>query len=179
MPDRVPNALVAACYQSWLNHARTIARDSTQAEDLVHSAYLRLTESFDQSKAADRPEAQVTRFMYTTMERLALNERSRESTRRKDRILHDLVRLLGEQESPGPDGSAERLELIAQVQDALQNLPRDERSIVEERFGLGEWEVSTLATIASRRGLTVNQVYPRLRRALEKLKSALNCIQPA
>ena len=139
--------------------ARGLLGDDAAAEDVVQEAELRALE-----RGPAKPESLRT-WLATVTRRLALNSR-RASERRASRE----QAVARPEAQPGPDEALEGLDLQRAVLEAVRELDEPHRTVLWQRY----YEDRTPGEIAERLGLPLATVKTRLRRALERLRGALD-----
>ena len=86
----------------------------------------------------------------------------------------DRVAAAGSAPADPPWAEAVRAETVARVRSALQELPQEQRQVVEDRIYRGK----TFARIATDRGVALGTVLTRMRLALDKLARSLRGLDP-
>ncbi|RVT92027.1 sigma-70 family RNA polymerase sigma factor [Rhodovarius crocodyli] len=133
-------------------YARSLVRDASAADDLVHDAVLRGLDHADQWREGDDPRA----WMFTILRNLWLSGLRR--GRRRQALESDLA---GEEEARNPSGTG-RLELM----EALRQLPPLER----EALVLGAQGFS-IAEAAQLCGVAEGTVKARISRGRARLRA--------
>lgn len=144
-----------------------VIRDRDAADDVVQTAFAKL---IDQGQAVP-PESRKS-WLFQVAYREALARRRKQSGRdRIDRRLWERQAGLGWADATleTADRALIRSETIAEVRQALSELPEDQRDVVIARIHEGR----TFAEIAEREGLSLSTVATRMRLALEKLRRRL------
>jgi RNA polymerase sigma-70 factor (ECF subfamily) len=144
--------------------ALKIVRDHTEAEDVVHDAFIAVVERADQFK----PErGSLVAWLVTTVRNLAL-DRARRRTRRaqitEEELRHEPAELVLDPEAL-TWLEHRRLRVLA----ALDSVPEAQRRTLEIAF----FEGLTYPEIAEREGVPLGTVKSRAARALAALRAAL------
>ncbi len=162
---------LGALYDQWVKPLYSLVlhllKDQDEAEDVVEETFWqawRKASSYDPSKGA------VSTWLLTIGRRKALDRirsrrRYKEDSVGRDRIFADLV-------APGPDPSeqTEGSELRAQVRAALQELPAEQREVLELGYfnGLSQTEIADVTR------QPLGTVKTRMRLAMQKLREPLS-----
>jgi RNA polymerase sigma-70 factor (ECF subfamily) len=144
--------------------ALRIVRDRTEAEDVVHDAFVTLNDRASQY-AAER--GSVVAWLVTLVRNLSIDR-----TRRRERRGHILRRLAGEdvrQGVPDPERQLVDATLHGRVRRALARLPDVQRQTLEVAF----FEGLSYPEIAAREGVPLGTIKSRAARALSSLREAL------
>lgn len=138
-----------------------VTRDPDLVDDVMQATFLKALQRGHEARAET---ARGWLFRVAFHEALAQRRRatSREASRR------NFARLVPDGKDPAEDPLI-RAETVALVREALGSLPREQRDVVLARV-YGE---KTFAEIALENGLPLGTVLTRMRRALEKMKTAL------
>jgi len=161
---RGDGAAFARFYEAWFDRAYAAARSLTGRDeafclDVVQDAMLRAARrmpTLPDERSLDRWLARVVRS--AALDRLrrerrrVLRERSRSSTPMPSR----------------PDEATELLERIDWLRASLAELPQDDRSLLDSRFGRSR----TLRDAGTEAGLTGDAAHGRLRRIINRLRNA-------
>lgn len=152
--------------ESYLRHEKElrrflagVVRDRDLASDLVQSAILRALE-----RGGDIAPESRKAWLFQVGFRLALEAKRRKRT--EERAVHRLGRAAW---AEPPEEWLERKETLAAVRKALDVLPPAERAIVVRRI----FEEQRFAQIAGELDLPLGTVLSRMRRALARLREAL------
>jgi len=147
-----------------LGLALKILRDSAEAEDVVHDAFVAIVQRADQF----HPErGTVAAWLVTTVRNLAL-DRARRRTRRAKIIDADLRHEIRES-PPGPEDQLVGVEDRSRVLEAMASLPDAQRETLEIAF----FEGLSYPEIAERENVPLGTVKSRAARALSALRDAL------
>lgn len=138
--------------------------DLSEAEDLVHSAFIKLWES-RQTLATDMaPRA----YLYKIVDNLSRNKIKHEKV--KDRYEQFVLKTTSEGSLPQTFDSVDLKQLQADIDAAITALPEQMRRI----FELSRFEGLKYTEIASQLGISVKTVETQMSRALAKLREKLS-----
>ena len=143
--------------------------NASEAEDIAQQVFLRLWKSAPRYEA----KAKFTTFLFTIARNLVFNE-TRRKQRRKEHSLEEKEENsfseMADQHSPAPDNEILKMELRAQVDNAIQALPQKQRMAVILR----RYENMPYEQIAEVLELSVPAVKSQLFRARTKLRELLS-----
>jgi len=139
-----------------------LVNDHSAAEDVVHDVFVALAQSAERLS----PVGSLRSYLTTCTANLA-RDRCR-AVRRQARCLDRAQ--AGSGEAPSPLGAALRDEQTRLLNDALSQLPYEQREAVVLHLK----GTMTFAAIARAQGLSINTVQSRYRYGIEKLRSLLN-----
>jgi RNA polymerase sigma factor (sigma-70 family) len=142
--------------------ALRVLRDSTLAEDAVQDAFLNVWRSAE-SFQADRAKAST--WVLTFVHRRAVDLVRREERRRTEPEEAAPVRV-----GPGADEDVERRSKREVVQDALRQLPVDQRQAIELAYYGGY----TQSELAERLGEPLGTIKSRMFTGLQRLRALLD-----
>lgn len=142
-------------YQAMLSIALALAKDTTEAEDLVQEAFISAHRRWDRVSQYDSPRAWVRRVLIN---------RSTSLRRRLSTELRAIARV-GPPEPASPDLSAE----TADVWEAVHRLPRRQQQAIAFHY-VGQL---SMVEIADAMGVSEGAVKSHLHRAREALRDSL------
>ena len=170
MVDADETAL-GALYDRWVRSLYSLVlhllRDPDEAEDVVEETFWqawRKAGSYEPSKGA------VSTWLLTigrrkALDRLRARKRNREDTINGESTFDDLP-----SRSPDPANEAEGSELRENIRAALQELPPEQREVLE----LGYFSGLSQAEIADATGQPLGTIKTRMRLAMQKLRGPLS-----
>ena len=144
--------------------ALKIVRDQSEAEDVVHDAFVAIVERADQF----RPErGSVVAWLVTTVRNLALDRARRRA--RRAQITDEELRHEPVEPVPDPEALSWLEKRRAAMVAALDRVPEAQRRTLEIAF----FEGLSYPEIAEREGVPLGTVKSRAARALAALRAAL------
>ena len=170
MVDADETAL-GALYDRWVRSLYSLVlhllRDPDEAEDVVEETFWQAWQkagSYEPSKGA------VSTWLLTigrrkALDRLRARKRNREDTTSGESTFDDLP-----SRSPDPANEAEGSELRENIRAALQELPPEQREVLE----LGYFSGLSQAEIADATGQPLGTIKTRMRLAMQKLRGPLS-----
>lgn len=174
--ERLQRGDVTAVRVLYEAHGRTayglalkILRDTAEAEDIVHDAFVTVVKRADQYHSS---RGSVAAWLITAVRNLAL-DRSRRRNRR-NQIVEGELRHAAAEESPSPERSLALVRDQERLREAMASLPVAQRETLEVAF----FEGLTYPEIAAREGVPLGTVKSRAARALHALKDALERADP-
>lgn len=163
---------LGALYDRWMRSLYSLVvhllKDPNEAEDVVEETFWqawRKASSYEPSRGA------VSTWLLTIGRRRALDRLRAKARRREDSLTRDGW-VLADMPSNAPDPSeaAEGAERRAYVLAALDELPEEQREVLE----LGYFQGLTQAEIAETTGQPLGTVKTRMRLAMQKLREPLS-----
>jgi len=163
---------LGALYDRWMRSLYSLVvhllKDPDEAEDVVEETFWqawRKASSYEPSRGA------VSTWLLTIGRRRALDRLRAKARRREDSLTHE-GRVLADMASAAPDPSqtAEGAERRAHVLAALDELPDEQREVLE----LGYFQGLTQTEIAEATGQPLGTVKTRMRLAMQKLREPLS-----
>ncbi|RMH01590.1 MAG: sigma-70 family RNA polymerase sigma factor [Planctomycetota bacterium] len=143
--------------------AHAILRDWAEAEDCAQEAITRFAER--PPARGDRPRA----YLYRAVVSLAIDQlRRRGASRRRIRRLEAAV--TDRARSADPAATAQRIETIRRLAEAMERLPRKDQQILDQRF----IQRRSLEAIAASLGVARSTVRKQILRALARLRRLLH-----
>lgn len=156
------SALHDECSEQLTRLAWAIVRDWGLAADAVQETFALFAQKYDSIEAEHRRG-----WLFKTVQFQALNQR------RSQLRSNQLVDRLREEPTPystrSPSANQEQNEQIEQLHRAIDDLPLEQRQVVQMRLG----EERGFAEIAEQLNLPLGTVLSRMRLALEKLRRNL------
>ncbi|MFO0547855.1 MAG: sigma-70 family RNA polymerase sigma factor [Polyangiaceae bacterium] len=148
--------------------ALKILRDETEAEDVVHDAFVAVVQRADQYHAS---RGTVAAWLVTTVRNLSL-DRTRRRTRRAQ-ILDEELKHEPPEEARTPEESFTAVFEQQRVLAAMQSLPQAQRDTLMIAF----FEGLSYPEIAEREGVPLGTIKSRAARALHALRDALEALE--
>jgi RNA polymerase sigma-70 factor (ECF subfamily) len=140
-----------------------VLRDLQASEDVVQATFAKAA----QEAETIHPEA-LKSWLYRVAFHEAITLKRRSSVHEK--ALTHLRRREADRDGAGPDEPLVQSEVVAQVRKAMQRLPERQQRVVRERI----YEGKTFAQIATEMNAPLGTVLTHMRRALERLRRALD-----
>jgi RNA polymerase sigma-70 factor (ECF subfamily) len=145
--------------------ALKIVRDESEAEDVVHDAFVAIVQRAGQYQ----PErGTVAAWLVTTVRNLSL-DRTRRRTRRAQIVEAELRHEPSPTHGPDPESSLSTEQERSRVRDAMQSLPEAQRTTLEIAF----FEGLSYPEIAEREKVPLGTIKSRAARALHALREVL------
>ncbi len=167
-------AAIAVLYEHYgrtaFGLALKIVREETEAEDVVHDAFVAIVQRADQYHAA---RGTVAAWLITTVRNLAL-DRARRRSRRAQIVESDLKHLPLEP-AASPEDDLGRARVHERVREAMAKLPEAQRATLEIAF----FEGLSYPEIADRESVPLGTIKSRAARALHALREALESSEPS
>ncbi len=156
---------LARIYEKYLDTMLTLAvgllHDVSEAQDVVHDVFV----SFAQSAGDFRVRGSLSGYLATSVvNRVRDRMRRRQTRARKEATFHV------SSESSEPDQMVIFTEQASRLNEAIGQLPEDQREVVLLRLTAG----MKFRDIAKLQQITINTAQGRYRYGLEKLRSMLN-----
>ncbi len=142
-------------------YARQLVDSKSDAEDVVQMAFVRWWRRFPEGDNNHIP------LLYAAVRTIALDQR-RSDHRRVNREAKSDIAVAGEH-APSFDPQPGQQEIAAIVQQALQNLPQEQREVVTLKL----WGDLTFNEIAAMTGESINTIAGRYRYALQAMQRKL------
>ncbi len=146
-----------------------------RAEDLLQETWLKVV----RSSGEWQPKARFTTWVYTIARNLCVDSARKESFRKTDSLDapasldegdgRSVGELVADEAGQTPDRAAHNVRLRPLIEQALQNLPSEQREV----FLLREYQGIGFKEIAEVTGVNENTVKSRMRYALEGLRKRL------
>ncbi len=143
-----------------------LVKDGQVAQDVVQVAFARLLECQERLDSRGRKAWLYKVVYHEALDQLRRRERRQRALRQ--RALHFPTQEIS------PEQMAIRAETVAQVRQALADLPEAQRQVVLMRI----YENKTFATIAQELGVPLGTVLSRMHAAVKKLRRGLRDLAP-
>lgn len=170
--DRLRNGDTSAISVLYAHYGRTayglalkIVRDESEAEDVVHDAFVAIVKRVDQYHAA---RGTVAAWLVTTVRNLSL-DRARRRTRRAQ-IVEAELKHEPPPEASSPEESLTNVRDYVRIRRAMEKLPEAQRATLEIAF----FEGLSYPEIAERERVPLGTIKSRAARALHALRDALD-----
>lgn len=151
--------------QALLQYARSLTRDTAQAEDLVQEAFLRFAPAL---RGGEHSLANPVAYLYRIVRNLAVDQIRQSGSEQRQQ--QDPATWMVPQSPPSPEQAAIHRQDIETVSVILQGMPDKMRIALEmRRFG-----GHTLEQIATRLQVSVPTAHRLVRDAMLRIAAALN-----
>lgn len=163
--SRIDPAVVAALYVQHAAELRRflhgVLRDPDLASDVLQSTFVKAVQSGHQAR---EDSLKGWLFRVAANEALAVKRRRAVGNRATRQLAWSQKRV-----GQSPEDGLIRWEAIARVRAALEELPEEQRQVVQSRI----YEEKTFAAIAKQQGVPLGTVLSRMQLALQKLRQKL------
>lgn len=157
------------------NYIRKHVVDLEAAEDILQEVFLELVEAY----MLIQPIEQVSGWLFRVAKNRIIDrfrDRKLESLNQPKRVDDDEVAVSLEDLLPSPDSGPEaayaRTVLLEEIDEALEEMPPEQRSV----FIAHEWEGYSFKELAAETGVSVNRLLSRKRYAVLHLRRRLKSI---
>ena len=162
---------LGALYDRWIRSLYSLVlhllKDPDEAEDVVEAIFWQAwkkSDSYDPSRGA------VSTWLLTIGRRKALDRLRAKKRSKEDTVLGDFSFADIPSGAPDPSSEVEGLELRERVRAALNELPNEQREVLE----LGYFSGLSQTEIAEATGQPLGTVKTRMRLAMQKLREPLS-----
>jgi RNA polymerase sigma factor (sigma-70 family) len=158
------------------NFIRKRVADAADAEDILQDAYYELVEAFRLMRPVEHIGPWLFRVVRNRIVDLYRKKKAESSTNDPARLLEDggLLELGDALPSPdaGPEAAYLREVMLDELEDALGELPEEQRSV----FLAHEVEGRSFKDLASQTGVSINTLLARKRYAVLRLRERLQAV---